>query len=124
VIRSSTSASQIEEILADADIEVEAAGVEAARWLLPLTSARGIDAIVCSCAALVDDELVQTVLRGTGRVIVPAGGFRRHRTSASLSAWPRLGSTTCGFKSSPIPIRRERVIRSGSAPQSGTMKFR
>lgn len=72
---SRSTETEVEAALAAADILVEATTVEAARTVVPQAVARGLDVIVCSCGLLAHPEVVDQLVLGPGRVVLPPGAL-------------------------------------------------
>jgi aspartate dehydrogenase len=66
---------EVDAALAAADVLVEATTVEAARDLVPRAVARGVDVVVCSCGVLAAAGVVDRLVPGPGRVVLPAGAL-------------------------------------------------
>jgi len=72
---SASTEAEIDAALAAADVLVEATTVEAARTVVPRAVARGIDVVVCSCGLLARPEVVDQLVLGPGRVVLPPGAL-------------------------------------------------
>jgi aspartate dehydrogenase len=72
---SRSSDAEVDAALAAADVLVEATTVEAARTVVPRAVARGVDVVVCSCGLLARPEVVDQLIPGPGRVVLPPGAL-------------------------------------------------
>lgn len=74
-LSSRSTPAEVGEALAGADVLVEATTVEAARTVVPRAVARGVDVVVCSCGLLARPEVVDQLVLGPGRVVLPPGAL-------------------------------------------------
>jgi aspartate dehydrogenase len=72
---SRTPEDEVDAALARAAVLVEATTVEAARTVVPRAVASGLDVVVCSCGVLAEPGVVERLVRGPGRVVLPAGAI-------------------------------------------------
>jgi aspartate dehydrogenase len=74
-LSSRSTPDEVDAALDAADVLVEATTVEAARTVVPRAVARGVDVVVCSCGLLARPEVVDQLVLGPGRVVLPPGAL-------------------------------------------------
>lgn len=72
---SRTPEDEVDAALARAAVLVEATTVEAARTVVPRAVAQGLDVVVCSCGVLAEPGVVERLVSGPGRLVLPAGAI-------------------------------------------------
>jgi aspartate dehydrogenase len=124
-VGSRTSRDEVDAVLARADVLVEATTVEAARTVVPRAVDRGLDVVVCSCGVLAEPGVVEQLVRGPGRVVLPAGaigGFdvltAATRAGADLARVRHTVTKRPGALGVGEPVTAAREVFRGSAREA------